>query len=121
MSVTTKIPHDRLEKYFDEFTKHFLRNESTTAADVDLLSAERGDQVETDGAHLVGVTYDPRENALELTFEAGQHRTYRPAEVWTVEDETDGFVRAIELVHDDGAREVVRVRRMGVKPPEERG
>jgi hypothetical protein len=118
MSVTTKVPRDKLEKYFDEFTKHFLRNESTNTADVELLAKDWGDQFEAEGAHLVGVTYDPKENALELTFEYGQHRTYHPAEVWTVEEETDGFVRAIELVHDDGTREVVRVRRMGVQPRE---
>jgi hypothetical protein len=117
MQVTTKVPRDKLEKYFDDFTKHFLRNETTIAADVELLAPEWGDQVEAEGAHLVGVTYDPKENALELTFESGQHRTYHPAEVWTVE-ETDGFVRAIEVVHDDGAREVVRVRRLGVQPRE---
>ena len=117
MQVTTKIPRDRLEKYFDDFTKHFLRNETTIAADVEVLAQEWGDQIEAAGAHLLGVTYDPKGNALELTFESGQHRTYHPAEVWTVE-ETDGFVKAIEVVHDDGAREVVRVRRMGVQPRE---
>jgi hypothetical protein len=118
MSVTTKISRDKLEKYFDDFTKHFLRNDSTTVADVELLAKDWGDQVEAEGARLIGVTYDPKENALELTFEAGQHRMYRPAEVWTVEDETNGFVSAIELVHDDGTREVVRVRRTGVQPRE---
>jgi hypothetical protein len=115
MQVTTKVPHDRLEKYFDDFTKHYLRNESTNAADVELLAPQWGDQLEAEGAHLVGVTYDPKDNALELTFEAGQHRTYHPTEIWTVED-TDGFVKAIEVVHEDGAREVVRVRRLGVRP-----
>ena len=118
MSVTTKIPRDKLEQYFDDFTKHFLRNESTTTADVELLASDWGDQVEAEGVRLVGVTYDPRDNALELTFLAGQHRVYHPAEVWAVEDETDGFVRAIELVQDDGTREVVRVRRFGVQPRE---
>jgi hypothetical protein len=115
MQVTTKVPKDRLEAYFDGFTKHFLRNESTNAADVEVLAPEWGDQFETEGAHLIGVTYDPKSNALELTFEAGQHRTYRPSEVWTVED-TDGFVKAIEIVHEDGSRDVVRVRRLGVRP-----
>jgi hypothetical protein len=117
MPVTSRVPRDQLEKYFDTFTKHFLRNESTIAADVDLVSRDWGDQVEAEGAHLVGVTYDPKGNALELTFEAGQHRTYHPAEVWTLE-ETDGFVKAIEVVQNDGAREVVRVRRLGVQPRE---
>jgi uncharacterized protein YuzE len=117
MQVTTKLPKDRLESYFDAFTKHFLRNESTNAVDVEVLSNDWGDQHEAEGAHLTGVSYDPKADALEIYFEGGGHRTYHPAEVWAVED-TDGFVRAIEVVLSDGTREVVRVRRLGVRPRE---
>jgi radical SAM superfamily enzyme with C-terminal helix-hairpin-helix motif len=117
MLSTTKIPRDQLEAYFDKFTKHFLRNESTNAVDVEVLTPELGDQYEAEGAHLVGVTYDPKSNAVELALESGDHRVYRPVEVWTLED-SDGFVKAIEIVHKDGAREVVRVRRLGVRPRE---
>jgi hypothetical protein len=116
MQLTTKIPPEQLEEYFDRFTKHFLRND-TVAADDEVLSQEMGDQVEAEGARLIGVTYDPKSNAFKLTFESGQHRVFHPKEVWTVE-ETDGFVRAIEVVHDDGERDVVRVRRLSLRPRE---
>jgi len=115
MQVTTKLPKERLESYFDAFTKHFLRNETTNAADVEVISADWGDQFEAEGAHLTGVSYDPKSDALDIFFEGGDHRSLKPAEVWTVED-TDGFVRAIEVVLEDGTREVVRVRRLGVRP-----
>jgi hypothetical protein len=117
MQATTKLPSERLEAYFDAFTKHFLRNETTNTADVEVVSKEWGDQFEAEGAHLVGVSYDPRSAALDFFYEGGDHRVYSPAEVWTVE-ETDGFVRAIEIVNRDGSREVVRVRRLGVRPRE---
>jgi hypothetical protein len=116
MQLTTKIPPEQLEDYFDRFTKHFLRTDNV-AADTDVLSPELGDQVETEGAHLIGATYDPKANAFELTFESGQHRVYHPSEIWTVE-ETDGFVRAIEIVQDEGERDVVRVRRLSLRPRE---
>jgi hypothetical protein len=115
MQVTTRIPRDQLKAYFDRFTKHFLRNESTNAVDVEVVSPVLGDQFEAENAHLVGVSYDPKDNAFELAFESGDHRVYRPVEVWTLE-ETDGFVRAIEVVHPGGAKDVVRVKRLGVQP-----
>ena len=34
---------------------------------------------------------------------------------WTVE-EFDGFIRAIEIVKDDGTREIVHVHRLGITP-----
>jgi hypothetical protein len=33
-----------------------------------------------------------------------------------VEESTDGFVKAIELVHPDGAKDVVRLRRLALRP-----
>jgi hypothetical protein len=117
MQVTTKIPRDQLEAYFDTFTKHFLRDESTNTVDVEVLGPDLGDQFEAENSHLIGVTYDPKANAFELAFESGDHRVYRPLEIWTLE-ETDGFVKAIEVVHPEGTKEVVRVKRLGVQPRE---
>ena len=115
MATTMKVEADRLEAYFGVFTKHFLRDDSLQAADVEVLSSELGDQFVAEGAHLTGITYDPRTRALEFYFESGDHRVYEPKEVW-VEEEEDGFVRAIEVVRPDGTKEVVRLRRLGLRP-----
>jgi uncharacterized protein YkuJ len=117
MLTTTKVPRDQLESYFDRFTKHFLKYDTTTAVDVEYLSQELGDQFEAEGTHLLGVTYDPKDNAFELELENGEHRVFKPAEIWTAED-TDGFVRAIEVVHDDGTRDVIHVKRLAPRPRE---
>jgi hypothetical protein len=115
MIETTKIPRERLTGYFDKFSRHFLMGESTIVADVDVIGKEIGDQPEAEGARITGITYDAKDNALELEFEGGVHRISRPVEVWTVE-ETDGFVKAIEIVRADNTREVVRVRRLSLQP-----
>jgi hypothetical protein len=114
MSLTKRVPQDKLEAYFDGFSKHFLKNESTEVADVELLDPEFGDQHLAEGAHLIGITYEPHDNALDIALEGGDHRVYKPKEVWAVEED-DGFVRAFEIVCDDDTREVVRVRRIGVR------
>ncbi|HEY2067590.1 MAG TPA: DUF5335 family protein [Gemmatimonadaceae bacterium] len=116
MQETRRIPREELESYFDTFTKHFLRNESTTAVDVEVLTPTLGDQFEAEGAHLIGVTYDPKANSVELALESGDHRVFRPTEVWALEESTDGFVNAIELVRSDGTKDVVRIRRLAVRP-----
>jgi uncharacterized protein YuzE len=115
MAITMKIEADRLQAYFEVFTKHFLRDDSWHAADVEVLSSELGDRFVAEGAHLLGITYDPRTRALELYLESADHRVYQPKEVW-VEEEEDGFVRAIEVVRPDGTKEVVRLRRLGLRP-----
>jgi hypothetical protein len=114
MAATKQIPREQLESYFDQLSRRFLRYDSSELADVEVLSPDLGDQPAVQGAHLTGVTYDPRSNALELELETGEHRVYDPQEVWVIE-EPNGFVRSIEIVRDDGTREVVIVRRVGLQ------
>ena len=112
MSLTTKIPPERLVAYFEAFTRRFLRDDSPEAVDVLVLEPDWGDQYVAEGARLIGITYDPRSKALEFALEGGDHRVYRPEEVWVLEED-DGFLSAIEVVRPDGTREVVSVKRAG--------
>ncbi|MFL5576715.1 MAG: DUF5335 family protein [Gemmatimonadaceae bacterium] len=116
MSVTTRIPPERLSAYFDAFTKKFLRDANPETVNVEVLSPDWGEQFEAEGAHLMGITYDRKANSLEFELEAGDHRVYQPSEVWAVE-EPDGFVSSIEVVRPDGVKDVVNVKRAGDAPP----
>jgi hypothetical protein len=114
MSVTTQVPRDRLAGYFDTFTKRFLQDGSPEAVDVEVLEPDWGDQVAVQGARLIGITYDRGSNSLEFELDTGDHRVYQPHEVWTIE-EPDGFIDAIEVVLPDGSREIVSVKRVGLR------
>ena len=115
MSWTARLSKDGMKEYFDRFNKRFLNLESTDVADVEVLGQDLGDQVAAEGVHLIGITYDPRTEALEVELEVGDVRSYRPKEVWVTEED-DGFIRALEIVRDDDASEIVRVGRLGVQP-----
>jgi len=113
-TATRKIPRHQLETYFDKFSKHFLIHESTNAVDVELVAPQWGDQFEDKGVHLRGITYDPKDDAMEFELEGGDHRILHPKEVWAVEEE-DGFVKSIEVVAPDDTREIVQINRLGVR------
>jgi hypothetical protein len=81
---------------------------------VEVLAPDWGDQLAAQGAHLRGITYDPKGKALEFELEAGEHRVFNPREVWAAE-ELDGFIKAIQIVREDGSREIARVNRLGVR------
>jgi hypothetical protein len=116
MSTTTKVPRERLAEYFATFTKRFLLDDSPEAVDVEVIQPHQADQVAVHGVRLRGITYDSKGNSLEVELDSGDHRLYDPQEVWTVE-ESDGFLSAIEVVHRDGGRDVISVRRMGLRHP----
>jgi len=109
MAETKRIATDQLTRYFDAFSKRFLMADAVERADVEILD-DRGDRALASGVKLLGVDYDPHTNALELELESGDHRAFNPREVWAVE-EPDGFISALQVVRDDGAREIVNIRR----------
>lgn len=111
MATSIRIPEEQLERYFDTFTKHFLRDETTNTVEVELLDRDWGDQRLATSAHLLGISYDPKDRSLEIALERGDHRALSPREVW-VEEEPDGFVRTIQVVRDDGNWEMVHVKRL---------
>jgi len=110
MAVTTKIPEAQLFDYFDRFTKRFLRDDSPEYASVEVLSPDWGEQYESEGEALIGITYDHKKKSLEFELESGDHRVYQPREVWALEEQ-DGFVSSIEVVPPDGPKEIVTVKR----------
>jgi hypothetical protein len=114
MSEKTKqITPDRMEQYFNGFSKRFLQKDNRTA-DVEVLGMDLGDQVEGEGVRLIGITYEPNTKELEVELETGDLRSYKPKEVWAIEED-DGFIRALEIVRDDDTKEIVRVRRQAIR------
>ena len=109
MAETKRIATDQLTQYFDAFSKRFLMDDAAERADVEIHD-DGGEQPLASGVKLLGVDYDPHTNALELELESGDHRAFNPREVWAVE-EPDGFITALQVVREDGGREVVNIRR----------
>lgn len=114
MPTTLKIMPRDLAAYFDAFTKRFLRDGSPEAADLELLAPDWGDQLAVQGARLIGITYDARRRNLEFALDSGNHRVHEPREVWVVE-EPDGFPSTIDILRPDGAREVVTIKKVGIR------
>jgi hypothetical protein len=73
-----------------------------------------GDQVSDEGVRLIGITYEPRTRELDVEVEGGDLRSFKPKEVWAVEED-DGFIRALEIVRDDDTKEIVQVRRQTIR------
>ena len=114
MAITSRVPHEQLAHCFASFTKRFLRDGSPEAIDVEVIEPELGSQLAMHGVRLLGVTYDPSTDELDFAVETGDHRIYSPGEVWVIE-ERDGFISAVGVIRTDGTREVVSVRRVGLR------
>ena len=114
MSATRLLPEEGLAPYFDMFTKEFLTGGRPRAVDVEVLELEFGDQYPVVGARLLGIVYDADTGELAIALDSGDHRVKHPRQVWIVE-EPDGFLAAMQLVLAAGRKEVITLKRVGLR------
>ena len=109
MTPTNKrLTQGELQQYFEAFSKRFLRDDSPENVDIEVLSVDTGDQFETEGARLHGITYDRDTRELDVIFDNGEHHVFNLSELWVAED-SGGFVNAIYIDRGDGMKEIIRL------------
>jgi len=77
-------------------------------AEIEVASLRLGDQIEAEWLPLIGITYDPNDDIVEVALEGLDHLITRPREVY-VEDGSNG-VSALEVVDADDVKQIIRLR-----------
>jgi len=112
--MTKRVSPKEWSTFFDRFTRKHLRDDLPETVTIEVTSPEVGDQFSAKDARLLGITYDPKSEALEIVLEGNDHLAFRPVDIWVVENEADGFLETIDLVRADGTKEIVHLHRSGV-------
>ena len=81
MGTTRQIPPAEWKEYFDRFTRQFLGEDATEAATIEVMSPTLGDQFEVTAARLLGLGYDPKSRAFEVSLDDMDHLVFRPGEI----------------------------------------
>ncbi len=111
MTTTRRLFRDEWQPYFDDFTKRFLRDEREQTVQLELLSQSLGDQIAVRDTALRGISWDPKDMVLEVVLEDElDHLVLHPKQVSVIEED-DGFVKTIDVERDDGAHEIIELRR----------
>ena len=76
--------------------------------EIEVAGLAIGDQIEQDWIPLLGISYDPRNDLIEILVEGLDHLIRNPREVW-VEHGVAGLV-SMEVVDTDDVRQIIRLR-----------
>ena len=114
MDTSKNLPRENWQSYFDAFTKKYLRDQLPENASIQVISPEIGDREQAEHARLEGITYDRKDNALQILLKNYDHLIYSPEEIRVEEDE-DGFVRQMEVRRSDGTLEVLKFEPVGIQ------
>ena len=90
--------------YFDRMAKALLGKR----AEIEVASLELGDQIEAEWVPLLGVTYDPKADILEIALDGLDHLVPKPQRIFI--DERYPELDSFEVIDHTGIRHIVRLR-----------
>src|SRR5690349_15659016 len=78
------------------------------AAEIEVASLDLGDQIEAEWLPLLGMTYDDKDDLLEVALEGVDHLIYGPREIWA--DLNVGEMMSFEVIDDRGVSQIIKLR-----------
>jgi hypothetical protein len=83
--------------------------------EIDIVSPEYGFQLEARQLPLFGMSYDPKDDILELVAGDLDHLIYSPREMYVDEDSADAV--SMQIIDADNVRQIVILRDPLMLPP----
>jgi hypothetical protein len=83
-------------------------------AEVEVASLNLGTQVAVEWMPLVGITYDSKDDLLDVALERTDHLIRHPRQIAV--DETAGAISSVAVVDAEGARQVVKLKKPAQLP-----
>lgn len=105
-----KIERAEWRAYFDAFSRPLARGARTEYAEIRVFSPDIGAQPETRWLPLRGIAYDERHDLLDVAVEHMDHRILHPREIYVDEGPGGEVLCSMEVVEQDGTREVIELR-----------
>ena len=111
MSTLLQLPQSEWRTFFDRMSKALLGK----WAEIEVASLDLGDQIIVEWIPLLGITYDSRDDLLDVALDRSNHLVRHPREVFVAE--SPAGLASVAVIDEDGARQVVRLKEPLMLPP----
>jgi len=102
--ATVKLDKGTWQTYFDRVSKLVVGKQ----AEIEVASLNIGDQIEAEWLPLLGVSYDPKNDLVEVLVEGLDHLIHNPREVYV--DQGPTGMTSMLVVDDADVRQIIRLR-----------
>jgi hypothetical protein len=109
--TTRKLDKKEWKPFFDRIARVI----GAKQAEIEVLSLDLGDQIEAEWLPLLGVTYDPKDDILDVALDGLDHLIPKPKEIYVEGSGID--LEAVAVVDADGKRQIVKFRDPIALPP----
>ena len=111
MSNSLKVPQSEWRVFFDRMSKALLGKR----AEIEVASLDLGDQIVAEWIPLIGITYDSRDDLLDVALDRANHLIRHPKEILV--EEIPGGLASVAVIDEDGTRQIVRLKEPLMLPP----
>lgn len=102
--MAMKLDQKEWRGFFDRLSKSLEGKQ----AEIDVMSLELGDQIQTKWAPLLGIVYDPKGDMLEVALDELDHMISHPREIF-FETGPGGLV-SLEVKDAEGAKQLILLK-----------
>jgi uncharacterized protein DUF5335 len=96
-----KLEKSQWRGYFDRVSKALV----SKRAEIEVASLKLGDRIEAEWLPLLGISYDPKNDVIDIALEGLTHLIHEPREVYIEQDGLE--LSALEVVDAEGSRQIV--------------
>src|SRR5215510_8575856 len=111
MSSLRSIPKAEWRSFFDRMSKALLGKR----AEIEVASMELGDNIVAEWLPLIGITYDSRDDLLDVALDRTDHLVRHPMEI--VVQMGDTGLESVAVANRDGTRDIIRLKEPLALPP----
>lgn len=104
MAELVNVPRSEWKTFFDHFADALLGK----WVEIEVASLDLGDQIIAERIPLFGITYDTRNDLLDVGLDRMNHLIRHPREI-LVEQGQAGLT-SVAVIDGDGARQVIRLK-----------
>ena len=103
--AATEIDRSNWAPFLDTITNSLIGKR----AEIEVVSLDLGDQIEAEWTPLIGITYDRKDDLIEIALDELDHMVRSPRQLF-VDYGIGDIVAAIEIVDGEGTRQIVKFK-----------
>jgi len=77
-------------------------------AEIEVASMDLGDAIVAEWVPMLGITYDSRDDLLDVALDRANHLIRHPKEI--VVEEDAGGLKSVAVLDSDGARQIINLK-----------
>jgi hypothetical protein len=111
MSSLRSIPKTEWPSFFDRLSHALLGK----WAEIEVASMDLGDNVIDEWVPMIGITYDSRDDMLDVALDRANHLIRFPKDILVEEDESG--LKSVAVLDNAGARQIINLKTPLMLPP----